>query len=330
MERNRLNRWAFGALAALALGGTACSSGAKVLSEDNFLAEMNAVCRNADRAIAKIDSADPAYVSKAVDIMNSSFDELSKLAPPKTLKADFDDFTAKLDDQITQAVKLQKAIKAKDEAASKTISDKLDTLTKDSDKLADSLGADKCVGVGGDGSTSDTTAGTTADTSTANTPLPILTTPIQTAPLNTSNASGGTTANSLNGVLRAPAGYTWEATNPFDAKDLFNDPVLGPALKSYGYGRLKLTVDGTLAEVYVIEMNGSWTPEQTAAYLAYEGVSDGVDITTPRGLPARQKVLAFPGADAVALSAGTIGVSIVTKTGIDGASILDAVVYEQG
>jgi hypothetical protein len=332
MERNRLNRWAFGPLAVVALAVTACSSGTKALTEDGFITEMNSVCRTADRALTKLDSSDPSYVARAVEIMSTSFDDLSKLVPPKTLKADFDDFTANLDDQITQATKLSSAIKSKDDAATKKATDQLDKLSKDSDSLATSIGADKCVSVGGDGSsTSDTSGGTTADTSTANTPLPILTTPLDTSPLNSSGSgSGSTIAESLDGLIKAPAGYTWVKADPYDAKALYDDPVLGPNVVGYGFGKLKSDADGTLAEVYVIEVNADWTPALTAAYLAYEGVADGVDVTTPRGLPARQKTAAFNGADAIVLNQGKVGVSVVTATGTDGAAILDAVVYEQG
>jgi hypothetical protein len=335
MQRNRRNVATTGLLAVIALAATACGSGTKALSEDSFITEMNAICRTADRALIKLDPNDPAYISDAVDIITTGFDAFTKLVPPKTLKADFDDYTANLDDQITQGTKLQKAIKAKDDAATKKAGDQLSALSKESDKLATSIGADKCVGVGDGGSTGnttvDTTGNSTSDTSTANTPLPILTTPIETAPLDTSGSSSGSnTAGTLDdSVLKAPTGYSWEQSQPYNASALFNDPVLGPNVASYSFGRLKSTSDGSIVEVYVIEMNVSWTPELTAAYQKYEGVADGTDVTTPRNLPARQKVGAFNGADAIVLNAAKIGVSIVTATGVDGASILDAVVFEQ-
>ena len=328
MRSSRSNRRVLGLLAVIVLVVTACSTGAKVLTEDSFISEMNAICRTATRAIDKLDTSAPSAVSQAADIMSTAWDTLTKLVPPKTLKSDFGDFTANLDDQITQATKLQKAIKAKDEAATNKISVKLDTLSKDGDKLATSIGADKCVGTTGGSSTSGTTADTTSNTSPPNTPLPILTTPIETAPLNTAGSSGSTTANSLDGQLKAPPGYTWATSDPYDATALFKDPVLGSGIASYSSGKLKSAADGSLTEVYIIEMKAAFTQAQTDAYLAFEGVAGGVDVTTPKGLPARLKVGAFNGADALVLNSGKIGISIVTATGVDGAPILDAVVYE--
>ena len=321
MQRNRLNCSAAAALAGLAgllLAVSACSSGTKALTKEAFVAKLDAVCADADAEINKLDLADPASVSDAIDVMVASLAALVKIAPPGELKADFDSFTNNFDDQITQATKLNLAIKANDDAAASKASDQLDVLGTASDDLAASLGAKACVSVGSgdadegsDGGSGDTTdTGDTGD--------------------NTTDTAGANDAEYLSEVLTAPAGYSWEPDQPYDASDLYSLDVLGPTVDHYGVGQLRSAADDSVAEVYIIQINTEWTQDLSDAYLEYEGVLDGTDVTTPGGLSARMQVEAFDGSDSIAYYNGTIGVSIVTATGVDGAAILDAVVSARG
>ena len=327
MQRNRLNRSAAAALAALAgLAGllvavSACSGGTKALTNEAFVAKLDAVCADADAEINKLDLADPASVSDAIDVMVASLAALVKIAPPGELKADFDSFTNNFDDQITQATKLNLAIKANDDAAASKASDQLDVLGTASDDLAASLGAKACVSVGsGDADEgSDGGSGDTIDpTDTGDTGD------------NTTDTAGANDAEYLSEVLTAPAGYSWEPDQPYDASDLYGLDGLGPTVDHYGVGQLRSAADDSVAEVYIIQINTEWTQDLSDAYLEYEGVLDGTDVTTPGGLSARMQVEAFDGSDSIAFYNGTIGVSIVTATGVDGAAILDAVVSARG
>ncbi len=315
MQRNRLNCSAAAALAGLAgllLAVSACSSGTKALTKEAFVAKLDAVCADADAEINKLDLADPASVSDAIDVMVASLAALVKIAPPAELKADFDSFTNNFDDQITQSTKLNLAIKAKDDAAASKAADQLDVLGTASDDLAASLGAKACVSVGSDGADegSDGGTGDTGDTTT--------------------DTAGANDAEYLSEVLTAPAGYSWEPDQPYDASDLYGLDVLGPTVDHYGVGQLRSAADDSVAEVYIIQINTEWTQDLSDAYLEYEGVLDGTDVTTPGGLSARMQVEAFDGSDSIAYYNGTIGVSIVTATGVDGAAILDAVVSARG
>ena len=318
MQRNRLNCLTAVALAALLVAVSGCSSGAKALTKEAFVTKLDAVCANADVAINKLDQTDPASVSAAIDVMVASLAALGKLVPPKELKADFDSFTNNLDDQITQATKLNLAIKAKDDAAASKASDQLDVLGAASDDLATSLGAQACVSVGSDGGT----GGSVGSDDTID--------PTDTSGDNTTDTAGAKDAEYLSAVLTAPAGYSWEPDQPYNASDLYAHDVLGPTVDHYGVGQLRSAADDSVAEIYVIQINTDWTPDLTDAYLEYEGVLDGTDVTTPGGLKARMKVGAFDGSDAIAYQAGKIGVSIVTATGVDGAAVLDAVVRASG
>ena len=180
------------------------------------------------------------------------------------------------------------------------------------DDLAASLGAKACVSVGSDGADEGSDGGT-SDTGD-----------------NTTDTAGANDAEYLSEVLTAPAGYSWEPDQPYDASDLYGLDVLGPTVDHYGVGQLRSAADDSVAEVYIIQINTEWTQDLSDAYLEYEGVLDGTDVTTPGGLKARMQVEAFDGSDSIAFYNGTIGVSIVTATGVDGAAILDAVVSARG
>ena len=320
MQRNRLNCFVAAGLAGLLVAVSACSGGTKALTKEAFVAKLDAVCADADAEINKLDLADPASVSDAIDVMVASLAVLVKIAPPGELKADFDSFTNNFDDQITQATKLNLAIKANDDAAASKASDQLDLLGTAFDDLAASLGANACVSVGsgdadvGSGDTGDSIDPTnTSDTGD-----------------NTTDTAGANDAEFLSEVLTAPAGYSWEPDQPYDASDLYSLDVLGPTVDHYGVGQLRSAADDSVAEVYIIQINTEWTQDLSDAYLEYEGVLDGTDVTTPGGLSARMQVEAFDGSDSIAYYNGTIGVSIVTATGVDGAAILDAVVSARG
>ena len=312
MQRNRLNCFVAAGLAGLLVAVSACSGGTKALTKEAFVAKLDAVCADADAEINKLDLADPASVSDAIDVMVASLAALVKIAPPAELKADFDSFTNNFDDQITQSTKLNLAIKAKDDAAASKAADQLDVLGTASDDLAASLGAKACVSVGSDGADEGSDGGT-SDTGD-----------------NTTDTAGANDAEYLSEVLTAPAGYSWEPDQPYDASDLYSLDVLGPTVDHYGVGQLRSAADDSVAEVYIIQINTEWTQDLSDAYLEYEGVLDGTDVTTPGGLSARMQVEAFDGSDSIAYYNGTIGVSIVTATGVDGAAILDAVVSARG
>ncbi len=314
MQRNRLNCSAAAALAGLAgllLAVSACSSGTKALTKEAFVAKLDAWCADGEAEFNKLDLADPASVPAVIDVMVAGLSALVKIAPPAELKADFDSLTNNLDDQISQATKMNLAIKSKDDAAASKASDQLDLLGTAFDDLAASLGADACVSEGSDGGTGDSIDPTnTGD--------------------NTTDTAGANDAEYLSAVLTAPAGYSWEPDQPYDASDLYSHDVLGSTVEHYGVGQLRSAADDSVAEVYIIQINTQWTQDLSDAYLEYEGVLDGTDVTTPGGLSARMQVEAFDGSDSIAFYNGTIGVSIVTATGADGAAILDAVVSVSG
>ena len=341
----------FGPLAVIVLALTACSSsGTKTLSDSDFVGQLNAICRTADRDINKLDASSSSYVSDAIDIMTTGLDSFNKLTPPKALKADFDDFKSNLDDSITQAGKLKKAIKAKDDAAAKAASDKLAKLSTDGDKLADSLGATKCVGVGAGGATTTGTEVAATGTATPNTPLPIDSTiastiastqpPIvttktspptassseMTSPPNTSTTStGGAVDASL--TFAAPAGYEWgQLTDLATESTPAGNSVLGPVVDSYFVGLVKSTSGGTGAIFYItyLKSGTEWNQPLLDAYFKYEYAGQGTAITTSKGFPGKQQADVVEGYDAALFYLKSIAVAVIAPKGADTVGLLDA------
>jgi hypothetical protein len=124
-------------LAVLALAASACSdSGPKTLSEDDFIGQMEDICRSASRDIEDVDTSDPGYVDDIVDIIHTGDDDLNDLTPPKPLANDFGDFVDNLEDQLSEAKDLAAAIDDDDAEAAQQASDNLSELSAEGDQLA--------------------------------------------------------------------------------------------------------------------------------------------------------------------------------------------------
>ncbi len=170
-----------GPLVVIALTLGACgSSGAKTLSQTDFVTQMNAICHTEDRALTNLDPTAKSFYTDASDTIQTSLDGLNLLKPPASLKSNFDDYVSNAEEIQTQIAKLGKAVKAKDQSATKTATDKLDKLSKTNDGLAGSLGTDKCVNIGN--TAAPVTTDTTGTTDTAGSTAPPTTVPPTTAP----------------------------------------------------------------------------------------------------------------------------------------------------
>ena len=348
-------------LAVVALTLASCgSSGPKTLSEDDFVTQMNAVCKTADRALQKLEGGDKSFFSDSDDIIQTGLDDLGKLKPPKALQSDFDDYVSNLEDIQTQVEKLGKAVEDEDNDAAQKASDKLEKLNSDNNEVAESIGADRCVDVGVDTTaTTDTTSVATTEapattdapettaapettdapettgapetTDTPNTPLSIDTTPDteETTVTTTGGTGGGVVASDISLEFQPITGFTWGTLEDIPGTlTPTDDPVLGPLLDAYYIGVMENSTDGTAVYVYltVLSQNTDWTADQLAAYYNFELVGDGgVDQPTPEnGLPARVKTNAIDGYDGGVFTIPGFGVSVLAPTGADILGLLDA------
>jgi hypothetical protein len=325
------------------------------LSEDDFIDELNGICSDAGRDLRRLDASDRNFFDDALEILQTGADDLAELKPPSDLEDDFNDFSDNLDDQIKATEDLRDAVDDEDEEAIADASGELADLAADGNDLADSLGADDCVDVGGgvegtDDTTVDTTddsTGDTTDETTPNTPLPIDTTvetsppitdpPATTAPATTAPATtappmtvptgtGDGLAQDASLAWNPPDGYVWEPLDDLAGVGTpYGDPVLGSVLTGYWAGLITNPTSGQQALVYFSEVSAEWTPEQLEAIFAFEGVSGGTDITTPLGLPGRTSLgVGDEGQfDVGLIYLSTNTVSIITPAGSDVVGILD-------
>ena len=346
------NRWLGVSLAVMAITASACSDSApKTLSEDDFLDQLNEICSTAAADIADVDTEDRGFVDDVVTIIEDGLDDLVKLKPPKNLQNDFDDFVDNLDDQRKEAEDLAQAIDDDDQDAAQKASENLSDLSSDGDAIAEDLGADDCVGVGGssgsDGptDTTDTTDVTeptdstdvteetvvvpATEATTPNTPLPIDTTPVAEPPTDMTQPppDPDATGEALDAsqVWAPPAGYEWGTLdNLAGVITPSTDPVLGAVLIDYSAGIVHSTSGGPSAIFYITEISTSpWEQDQIDAYFAFSFGSGGSDTATPLGLPAKIKPNAAQDLDGALAWLNGAGIAVIAPSGTDVLTLID-------
>ena len=143
-----------GGVAALAgvivLLASACGGGGgDRLSEAEFQSQANAICGKYEqqlRALGSPSSLDeiPAFVDRALAILNREIDEISQLDPPQDLQSQFDALLAASDRTKKAADDLSTAAKAGDQAAVQKALEEGRAASTQADKLAGDLGLDQC------------------------------------------------------------------------------------------------------------------------------------------------------------------------------------------
>jgi hypothetical protein len=335
-------------VAVLLLGACGDSGGSDDQTEDAFLDRVDAACRAATTRMDTLDAGEEASVAELADIIDEASDALGKLDPPTSLKRKYADFTSAIDDELTQTTKLSRALGNSDTTAAGEAADRIVSLSDDADDLARSMGATKCVGFMPDNALApEQTTTTDPITTDPVTTDPVTTDPVTTDPATTdpattdpaatvSPATDGTTVTSepvfatdLSIGTPPPAGYTWVPMDPVDSSGLYQKPTVGPLVTFYAGGRVENIEDGHTASIYVVQLSEEWTEETIAEYDFWEGVEDGVETTTPNGVPVRQALGAFEDTDCIVFTSASSGITVCTFTGIDGLSILDAFVAAQ-
>ena len=330
----------------------ACSStasGAKQ-PEDDFLDKVEQTCRAATKQIHKLQPGEATAPKDLLDILSRTADDLNQLDPPKSISSAYNDFTSNVDGQVTQLHAITTAIAAGDTAAQKTAVDQLAVLRGDNDGFVNTLRISSCRGMTPrDGltvavttpdtstpgtSTPDTSTpvsstpdSTTPDSTTPDTPISIDTTPIETTATTTttSTATADTVLpNDLSADYTAPPGYTWTTFNPPDASGLYRNSVIGKLVTYYAGAEMRSNADSTTATAYVVKLSQPFNPQFTASYQYWEDVDKGEDVTTPGGLPVRQKLAALTDTDCAVYTSGSTGVTICVFTGKDLLGLMDA------
>lgn len=141
-----------GAVAVTAVLAAVGCGGGNRLSKAEFTTKVNGLCSKYE---TKIDAAtrdvgdSPAEIGKAVDKAIPIFDEaladFDAVKPPKDLDSRYDDWKKTNDEQLKAIKALGAAAKKNDQQGAQSAVARLDTLNKDSSRLANELGLKRCA-----------------------------------------------------------------------------------------------------------------------------------------------------------------------------------------
>ncbi len=153
---------AVGALAFAGCGGGSSSTGASgasgasgstPLSQDEFVSQANAACKDGNDKIEALqalpsnpDLNDLANLTaEQITIANGVYGQLSGITPPSNLQSKFDAYLANGKSQIAIAQQLESAAKSGDTSQVKTLAQKLAVGTDQGNTDAKALGLAECA-----------------------------------------------------------------------------------------------------------------------------------------------------------------------------------------
>jgi hypothetical protein len=100
------------ACTSIAVALAACGGGGARLGTDEFARESSKVCERANRAIARITTADPAQASaRIVTIHRVSVDELRDLRPPKSSEGTAERWIGLVDQSLDELEEMRAALR---------------------------------------------------------------------------------------------------------------------------------------------------------------------------------------------------------------------------
>lgn len=137
------------ALAAVVAAGCG-GGGSKTLSKADYGTQLNQICTDYNAKQKEI--GEPASLAdvadkgpKILDEFDKAISKAEKLKAPDEIKATRDEFLAKSKEQRDLLGQLVDAAKANDSAKAQELGTKLDPLSKETDALANQLGAPACA-----------------------------------------------------------------------------------------------------------------------------------------------------------------------------------------
>jgi hypothetical protein len=133
----------------LALAASACG-GEDALSKEEFQKQGNAICAKYDQQIEDISTPTsveevPAYVNKALPIVERQIEDMKELNPPEEDQETFDAMIAEAEKTVQAGRELGEAAEAEDEAAIEQTLNEGNTASDRADEHATELGLTDCV-----------------------------------------------------------------------------------------------------------------------------------------------------------------------------------------
>jgi hypothetical protein len=134
---------------ALALAASACG-GEETLSKEEFQEQGNAICAKYDKQIEDISTPTsveevPAYVNKALPIVERQIEDMKELSPPEEDQETFDAMIEEAEKTVQAGRELGEAAEAKDDAAIEQALNEGNTASDRADEHATELGLTDCV-----------------------------------------------------------------------------------------------------------------------------------------------------------------------------------------
>jgi hypothetical protein len=133
----------------IVLAASACG-GEERLSKEDFQNEGNAICAKYDKQIEDIGTPTsveevPAYVNKALPILERQIEDMKELTPPEEDQQAFDDMIAEAEKTVEAGRELGEAAEAMDAAAIEQTLDEGNAASARADRHATELGLTDCV-----------------------------------------------------------------------------------------------------------------------------------------------------------------------------------------
>jgi hypothetical protein len=131
--------------------GASGTSGSTPLSQDEFVSQANAACKDANDQLAALKApaqtlnAQGATIAQEIPIINQGLAKLTAITPPTDLQSKYDQWLSQAKQQVTLATQLAAAAKANDTAKAQSAAKQLQANSEQNNSLASDLGLTECA-----------------------------------------------------------------------------------------------------------------------------------------------------------------------------------------
>jgi hypothetical protein len=263
----------------------ACGGGGGISTED-FIDELEDICRDIERDLDRLDEPDSyetlaALAGDARDIIEDGLDAMNELEVPEDLQRDVDDFLELVEENSDVIRDLGRAAADQDDAAITEANDRLAVVRDDRNEVAEDLGADRCITEDDESEepAPDTTPATTQTTAAPTTEAPVTAPPVTAPPISQVPITSPTTVAvdpegigtiDITTAFAPPAGFVLQdagADTLSTIKDAFaQTPAVASSVRSVGAALVVDETETVAAVMFLTFWNGdvSGTPVQTA------------------------------------------------------------------
>jgi hypothetical protein len=132
--------------------GASGTSGGTALSQDEFVSQANAVCKDVNAKIVALKAPPQGDLSAAADtldqeiaIITPAISDLSAITPPSDLQSNYTTFVNALKAQVALVTQFASVAKANDTAKAQALAPKIDAASKKNNAVASDLGLTECA-----------------------------------------------------------------------------------------------------------------------------------------------------------------------------------------